>query len=297
MNKHDRRELRLRQRSAAADKKVQANARRDEVFSHHSMFDALPTDLDSLLRDCFADRAWRPDFVKPSPFGYLHLIDERPVGDVEHETVCRTLFAQLKAIVEWCRDHQINLQSLVHAELDSLEEFYQQRWVTPPNVDPYRTPDRLLDIVEDLIDGDDTEAFDHLLKLGKTVPVAHTMSKLRVGIDAVISGNASTGEKKEPPMPSPRTEPNAAGELVTAEELVDYFKKMTGKDLTNRAIRNLFTEEKVLPVQEKRGNQGALWSYATVRDVLNKKAFKREKIEWPKTFRQSSGKNLPSLEH
>ncbi len=187
MNKHERRVLRLREQSDAAT----AKADREAAFSHQPLFESLPTSLDDLLRDSFAERVSRPHFVVPSKFGYPHLIDERPVADAEHEFVCRTLLAQLKAIVEWCRDHQIDMRSLVHTEMESLTEFYRQHGVNTPNADLYRDPRCLFDIVEDLIDGDDDEAFTDLIQLGKTVPVEYTMSKLRVAIDEQLRGKRS----------------------------------------------------------------------------------------------------------
>lgn len=191
MNKHERRELWLREQSDIATAKAKAKADREAAFSHHSLFDSLPMSLDDLLRESFAERVWRPRIVEPSQFGYPHLIDGRPVADTEHDIVCRTLFAQLKAIVEWCRDRQIDLLSLVNAEIESLAELYRQRWVTPPDTDPYRNPKRLLDILEDLIDGDENEAFTDLMQLGKTVPVNYTMSKLRVAIDDQLRAKRS----------------------------------------------------------------------------------------------------------
>ena len=215
MNKHERRVLRLREQSDAAT----AKADREAAFSHQPLFESLPTSLDDLLRDSFAERVSRPHFVVPSKFGYPHLIDERPVADAEHEFVCRTLLAQLKAIVEWCRDHQIDMRSLVHTEMESLTEFYRQHGVNTPNADLYRDPRCLFDIVEDLIDGDDDEAFTDLIQLGKTVPVEYTLQDIAPQIDDQLTEEQSCASGTQETTSSDNS--HSASDSTTKEALLD----------------------------------------------------------------------------
>lgn len=183
MNKQERRETRRREKEARQAEQAKNAKAIAERTAHHPLFDALPTSLDSLVGEHFKGRAWLPYDVKPSQWGYHHLIDDRDVNDAEHDEVCRVLHSQLKAIADWCHSRKIDLEALVDDVREDIAELHRNPHVTPESPDEKRCQSWLLDVVSDLATGADDAALNDLKQMGKLVPVSHTMSLIRVRID------------------------------------------------------------------------------------------------------------------